>query len=189
MQWRPPRHFATTITKADTAAVLSTRRSKERDERAALLRVASYNPDKALTWSPHDPNICTKCVAGKWFARWIRKNGHRGPCGIDPSHGRGWKVVPASRLAEEVDAWFRENYTQGGEEAYAMVDSDNPMYRQRGESYSDIMMAELHAAHDPSDMPIEQSPRFYMAVNLRTAASLGVSLSDVFIARANEVRE
>jgi putative tryptophan/tyrosine transport system substrate-binding protein len=41
----------------------------------------------------------------------------------------------------------------------------------------------------PSDMPIEQSPRFYMAVNLKAAASLGVSLSDVFIARANEVRE
>ena len=40
-----------------------------------------------------------------------------------------------------------------------------------------------------SDMPIEQSPRFYMAVNLKTAASLGVSLSDVFVARANEVRE
>jgi putative ABC transport system substrate-binding protein len=41
----------------------------------------------------------------------------------------------------------------------------------------------------PSDMPIEQSPRFYMAVNLKTAALLGVSLSDVFIARANEVIE
>jgi putative ABC transport system substrate-binding protein len=41
----------------------------------------------------------------------------------------------------------------------------------------------------PSDMPIEQSPRFYMAINLKTAASLGVSLSDVFVARANEVRE
>jgi ABC-type uncharacterized transport system substrate-binding protein len=41
----------------------------------------------------------------------------------------------------------------------------------------------------PFDMPIEQSPRFYMAVNLKTAASLGVSLSDVFVARANEVRE
>jgi putative tryptophan/tyrosine transport system substrate-binding protein len=41
----------------------------------------------------------------------------------------------------------------------------------------------------PSDMPIEQSPRFYMAVNLKTAASLGVSLSDAFVARANEVRE
>jgi putative ABC transport system substrate-binding protein len=41
----------------------------------------------------------------------------------------------------------------------------------------------------PSDMPIEQSPRFYMAVNLKTAASLGISLSDTFIARANEVIE
>jgi len=41
----------------------------------------------------------------------------------------------------------------------------------------------------PSDMPIEQSPRFYMAVNLKTAGLLGVSLSDVFVARANEVRE
>src|SRR6266700_3292101 len=41
----------------------------------------------------------------------------------------------------------------------------------------------------PSEMPIEQSPRFYMSVNLKTAASLGVSLSDVFVARANEVRE
>src|SRR5262245_28092710 len=35
-----------------------------------------------------------------------------------------------------------------------------------------------------SDIPIEQS-----AVNLKTAALLGVSLSDVFIARANEVRD
>jgi putative tryptophan/tyrosine transport system substrate-binding protein len=41
----------------------------------------------------------------------------------------------------------------------------------------------------PSDMPIEQSPRFYMTVNLKAAAALGVSLSDVFVARANEVIE
>jgi putative ABC transport system substrate-binding protein len=48
---------------------------------------------------------------------------------------------------------------------------------------------QLAAGTKPSEMPIEQSPRFYMGVNLKTAASLGVSLSDVFIARANEVRE
>jgi putative tryptophan/tyrosine transport system substrate-binding protein len=41
----------------------------------------------------------------------------------------------------------------------------------------------------PSELPIEQSMRFHMAVNLRTAASLDVSLSDAFVARANEVRE
>jgi ABC-type uncharacterized transport system substrate-binding protein len=42
---------------------------------------------------------------------------------------------------------------------------------------------------NPSDMSIEQSPRFYMAVNLKTAVALGISLSDAFIARANEVIE
>jgi putative ABC transport system substrate-binding protein len=41
----------------------------------------------------------------------------------------------------------------------------------------------------PSEMPIEQSLRFHMAVNLKTAAWLGVSLPDAFVARANEVRE
>ena len=41
----------------------------------------------------------------------------------------------------------------------------------------------------PSDLPIEESLRFHMAVNLKTAALLGVSLSDAFVARANEVRE
>ena len=41
----------------------------------------------------------------------------------------------------------------------------------------------------PSETPIEQSSRFHLAVNLKTAASLGISLSDTFVARANEVRE
>jgi putative ABC transport system substrate-binding protein len=41
----------------------------------------------------------------------------------------------------------------------------------------------------PSEMPIEQSQRFHTAVNLKTAASLGISLPDAFVARANEVIE
>jgi putative ABC transport system substrate-binding protein len=41
----------------------------------------------------------------------------------------------------------------------------------------------------PSEMPIEQSLRFHMAVNLKTAALLGVSLSDALVARADEVIE
>jgi putative tryptophan/tyrosine transport system substrate-binding protein len=41
----------------------------------------------------------------------------------------------------------------------------------------------------PAEMPIEQSVRFHMAVNLKTAAALGISLPDTFVARANEVRE
>jgi putative ABC transport system substrate-binding protein len=41
----------------------------------------------------------------------------------------------------------------------------------------------------PSEMPIEQSQRFHTAVNLKTAASPGISLPDAFVARANEVIE
>jgi putative ABC transport system substrate-binding protein len=38
-------------------------------------------------------------------------------------------------------------------------------------------------------MPIEKSLRFHLAVNLKTAAALGITLPDSFIARANEVIE
>jgi putative ABC transport system substrate-binding protein len=41
----------------------------------------------------------------------------------------------------------------------------------------------------PAEMPIEQTTRFHMTVNLKTAASLNVSLSYAFAARANEVFE
>ena len=41
----------------------------------------------------------------------------------------------------------------------------------------------------PSEMRIEQSSRFHMAVNLKVARSLGVALADAFVARANEVIE
>jgi putative ABC transport system substrate-binding protein len=79
-------------------------------------------------------------------------------------------------------AAFRENMEAGALISYGFdlmgLFYDIASYVQR-----------LAAGAKPSDMPIEQSPRFYMGVNLKTAASLGVSLSDVFIARANEVRE
>ena len=41
----------------------------------------------------------------------------------------------------------------------------------------------------PSEMPIEHSLRFQMAVNLKTAAALGITLPNSFVARANEVIE
>ena len=79
-------------------------------------------------------------------------------------------------------AAFRENLEAGALISYGFdlmgLFYDIASYVQR-----------LAGGAKPSDMPIEQWPRFYMAINLKTAALLGVSLSDVFIARANEVRE
>lgn len=99
--------------------------------------------NKSMTTLSHDPNICTECIGNKRFVAWIRQNGQRARCEIDPEHGRSRKVVPASRFAEEVDAWFRATYTQGTEEAYVTHDSDNPDYQQRGEPYEDILLNEL----------------------------------------------
>jgi putative ABC transport system substrate-binding protein len=79
-------------------------------------------------------------------------------------------------------AAFRENMEAGALISYGFdlvgLFYDIASYVQR-----------LAGGAKPSDMPIEQSPRFYMAINLKTAASLGVALPDVFVARANEVRE
>jgi putative ABC transport system substrate-binding protein len=41
----------------------------------------------------------------------------------------------------------------------------------------------------PAELPIEASTHFHLAVNLKAAAALDVSLSNLVIARANEVFE
>src|SRR5207237_7988524 len=78
-------------------------------------------------------------------------------------------------------AAFRENMEAGALISYGFdlmgLFYDIASYVQR-----------LAAGAKPSDMPIEQSPSFYMGVNLNTAASLGVSLSDVIIGADNEIR-
>src|SRR6516165_5677868 len=101
-----------------------------------------------------------------------------------PMFFRDRAVIAQALLERRIPsiAAFRENMEAGALISYGFdlmgLFYDIASYVQR-----------LAAGAKPSDMPIEQSPRFYMAVNLKTAALLGVSLSDVFIARANEVRE
>jgi putative tryptophan/tyrosine transport system substrate-binding protein len=47
----------------------------------------------------------------------------------------------------------------------------------------------IAAGAKPSDMPIEQSPRFYMAVNLKIAKALGLTIPLPLLGRADEVIE
>ena len=41
----------------------------------------------------------------------------------------------------------------------------------------------------PAELPIVQSSRFYLAINLKSATALGITLPAAFTARADEVIE
>lgn len=102
--------------------------------------------------------LCAKCIGGRDFSRWIKKNGSIGKCGFDASHGNRRKVVKIEEFVKEVDRYFRANYQIG--EGYADIspDSDKPELGRYGEPYSFIMEELLQCEPDVLEAVIAALP-------------------------------
>jgi hypothetical protein len=113
-------------------------------------------------------------------------DGTRGPVVLpaSPMFMRDRQAIAHALLKRRIPsiAAFRENIEAGALISYG-VDLA-ALFRDIAGYVQQIAMGAK-----PSEMRIEQSSRFHMAVNLKVVGSLGVALPDAFIARANEVIE
>ena len=77
---------------------------------------------------------------------------------------------------------FKEHVEAGGLMAYGVSLPDN---FRRAATYVDKILK----GAKPADLPVEQPTRFELVINLKTAKSLGVKISDNLLSIADEVIE
>ena len=98
-------------------------------------------------------------------------------------------IAGAKRLAElclahKLPSLFgpKHHVQEGGLMSYSPDRAD--LWR-RGAIYVDKILRGI----DPADLPVQQPTKFELAINLKTAKSIGLTITPAFLARADEVIE
>jgi putative tryptophan/tyrosine transport system substrate-binding protein len=101
-----------------------------------------------------------------------------------PVFGTLPQLVAGAALKNRLPAitMFPEFVEVGGLVAYGTDQRD--LFRQGGE-----MVGKVLAGTKPADLPVERPTRILLAVNMKTAATLGVTIPQVVLLRADQVIE
>jgi ABC-type uncharacterized transport system substrate-binding protein len=102
----------------------------------------------------------------------------------DPIHQRNIQRIVDFLLRNKLPGMFliRENVLAGGLTSYG---ASQPDLFRRGALYIHRILQGTNA----SDLPIEQPTKFHFAINLKTAKAIGLAVSPMLLARADEVIE